>query len=159
MTRSDVTRSDVTSQGKLGGCNHSRTTFIALERQHIRLCDVTFKCRSSHNLQLPLPKNEIVCVRGEKATLQEFCSLNINTPFTLVTSAARRHVRPCRTGRSRSQWARRTAAPPSARCAPRLRSLTGPTPASSVRSLCAERMREGVRHARASPGTRNARLR
>ena len=54
-------------------------------KQYIRLCDATFKCRSSHNLQLPLRKNAIVCVQGTKAILQEFFSLNIDTPFTLVT--------------------------------------------------------------------------
>ena len=77
MTRSDVTRSDVTSQGKLGGCNHSRTTFIALERQHIRLCDVTFKCRSSHNLQLPARD----LVKGEESSETAEISLAGHRPI------------------------------------------------------------------------------
>jgi len=59
-------------------------------------------------------------------------------------SAAQRRMRLCRTGGCRTHSP--LAAPLRARSAPRLRSLTDPTPASSVRSLCAERMRESVWH-------------
>lgn len=36
-------------------------------------------------MSLPLPPNAIVCVRGERAILEEFFKLDIRTPFTLVT--------------------------------------------------------------------------
>ena len=46
---------------------------------------MTFKCKSSHTLTLPLREDAIVCVQGTRTILQEFFSLKIETPFTLVT--------------------------------------------------------------------------
>ena len=58
---------------------------IITNKEYIQLCDVTFKCRSSHNFQLPLKNGAIICVRGDESILQEFFSLNLQTSFTLVT--------------------------------------------------------------------------
>lgn len=63
----------------------SSSQTIITNKQYIQLCDVTFKCRSSHNFRLPVKNGAIICVRGDESILQEFFSLNLQTSFTLVT--------------------------------------------------------------------------
>lgn len=58
---------------------------IVTNKNYISLCDVGFKTRSRDDLRLPLPPNAIVCARGDRAVLEAFFKLDIQTPFTLVT--------------------------------------------------------------------------